>query len=62
MEQLARYEDAYEREGATTRLALEVGNWVAAWVREHQRYDLQVAAWARKAGLLEGGVSPSSRG
>lgn len=54
MEQLARYEDAYEREGATTRLALEVGTWVAAWVREHQRYDLLVAAYARKAGRTLG--------
>jgi len=55
LDQLARFEDAFGREGATTRLALEVGNWLAAWVREHQRYDLHVAAYARKAGLLETG-------
>lgn len=47
--QLARFEEARSREGATTRLTMEIGNWLARWIREHQRYDLQLAAHAREA-------------
>jgi hemerythrin len=28
--------------GVTTPLAMEVGNWLAAWIREHQRWDLEL--------------------
>jgi hemerythrin len=52
--QLARLEEARAREGETTRLAIDVGNWLAGWVREHQRYDLPVVAHAR-AGRDGGG-------
>jgi hemerythrin len=30
------------REGVTTALAMEVANWLAAWIREHQRWDLDL--------------------
>ena len=47
MQQVARFEDATTaRGGPTTRLAIDVGNWLASWVREHQRYDLQLTAYA----------------
>jgi hemerythrin len=45
--QIARFEEARTREGATVRLAMDIGNWLAGWVREHQRYDLQLVAQAR---------------
>jgi hemerythrin-like metal-binding protein len=47
--QLARFEDARSREGVTRRLAMEIGNWLACWIREHQRYDLQLATHVREA-------------
>lgn len=47
-EQLARLEEASRREGATMPLAIEVGNSLARWLREHQRYDLQLKAYVRQ--------------
>jgi hemerythrin len=47
-EQLARFEEASTREGATMRLAIEIGNALARWLRQHQRYDLQLAAHVRQ--------------
>jgi hemerythrin-like metal-binding protein len=38
-EQLAEF-SARCRDGVTTPLAMEVANWLAAWIREHQRFDL----------------------
>jgi hemerythrin-like metal-binding protein len=40
-EKLAEF-DARCAEGVTTPLAMEVGNWLAAWIREHQRWDLEL--------------------
>lgn len=40
-EQLAEFE-ARAGEGVTTALAMEVANWLAAWIREHQRWDLEL--------------------
>ncbi|HSD20129.1 MAG TPA: hemerythrin domain-containing protein [Anaeromyxobacter sp.] len=54
-EQLARFEEASMREGATTRLAIEIGNSLARWVREHQRYDLQFAAHVRETNRMAPG-------
>jgi hemerythrin len=51
-EQLARFEEARARDGATARLAMEVGNWLVGWIRDHQRYDLQLVA---RAGDRAGG-------
>jgi hemerythrin-like metal-binding protein len=48
MGQLERFEEARAREGATMRLAMEIGSWLAGWVREHQRHDLQLATHIRK--------------
>ena len=55
MERIARFEEATTREGATMRLAIDIGNWLASWVREHQRYDLQLAAYAREAEACDAG-------
>jgi hemerythrin len=49
--QLARFEAARTRDGPSMRLAMEIGNWLVAWVRDHQRYDLQLAAHASRTGL-----------
>jgi hemerythrin len=46
--QLARFEEARTREGATMPLAMEIGNWLVGWVRDHQRYDLEIVAYARR--------------
>jgi hemerythrin len=48
--QLARFEEATAGEGASMPLAMEIGNWLVAWVRDHQRYDLQLVAHARQTG------------
>lgn len=40
-EKLAEFE-ARCAQGATTPLAMEVANWLAAWIREHQRWDLEL--------------------
>jgi hemerythrin len=48
--QLARFEEARTRDGQSMRLAMEIGNWLVAWVRDHQRYDLQLAAHASRPG------------
>ena len=48
MGQLARFEEARAREGPTMQLAMEIGNWLAGWVREHQRHDLEFAAHVRE--------------
>jgi len=53
MERTARFEEAMTREGATTRLSIDIGNWLASWVREHQRYDLQLVAHAREADAMD---------
>lgn len=53
MERLAAFEDRHDREGGTRRLAGQVAEWLAAWVREHQRFDLHVAAQVRKIGRME---------
>jgi hypothetical protein len=29
---------------------IDIGNWFASWAREHQRYDLQLVAYAMDAG------------
>ncbi len=55
MERIARFEEATAREGATMRLAVDVGNSLASWVREHQRYDLQLVAHARQADAMDAG-------
>jgi hemerythrin len=34
--------DARCREGVTIPLSMEVANWLAAWIREHQRWDLEL--------------------
>jgi hemerythrin len=47
--QLARFEEARARDGATMQLAMDVGNWLVGWVRDHQRYDLEIVAQARAA-------------
>lgn len=44
-EELAGFE-ARCREGTSTALAMEVANWLAAWIREHQRWDLGLRAGA----------------
>jgi hemerythrin len=49
MDRIARFEETTSREGASTRLAMDVGNWLVSWVRDHQRYDLELAAYAREA-------------
>jgi len=49
MRELARLEEARTSEGASMRMAMEIGNWLARWVREHQRYDLELAAHLRAA-------------
>ena len=41
-ERLAGFEEALRRDGATMKLAMDVGNWLAGWVREHQRFDLEL--------------------
>ena len=46
--QLARFEEARARNGTSVPLAMEIGNWLAGWVREHQRYDLQLSEHARQ--------------
>jgi len=48
-QELVRLEEARTREGETVALAMEIGNWLARWVREHQRYDLLIAAHVREA-------------
>lgn len=58
IERLTAFEDRCDREGPSARLAGEVQAWLGAWVREHQRFDLHVAAQARQAGLLETGRPP----
>jgi hemerythrin len=45
--QLGRFEEARARDGASMPLAMEIGNWLVGWVRDHQRYDLQLAAHAQ---------------
>jgi hemerythrin len=57
-ERLAGFEAATAREGATTPLAIDVGNWLASWVREHQRYDLQLAAYAGGPDAAAGKTRP----
>lgn len=57
-EQLARFEEARTREGATMRLAIDIGNWLARWVREHQRYDLEIAAHVREMNRMPGEMGP----
>jgi hemerythrin len=53
MERVAHFEEATAREGATKHLAIDIGNWLASWVREHQRYDLQLVPYAREAEAKE---------
>jgi hemerythrin len=45
--QLGRFEEARARDGASMPLAMEIGNWLVGWVRDHQRYDLELAAHAK---------------
>jgi hemerythrin-like metal-binding protein len=40
-EQLAQFGARCEQ-GVTVPLAMEVANWLAAWIREHQRWDLEL--------------------
>src|SRR6266511_4501867 len=47
--QLARFEDARASKGASMPLAMEIGNWLVGWVRDHHRYDLRLAAHAGQA-------------
>jgi len=59
MGQLALFEDARTRDGVTMRLAMEVGDWLARWVREHQRHDLKLADHVRTARAAgSGGAAP----
>jgi hemerythrin len=48
--QLAGFAEARTRDGPSMGLAMEIGNWLVAWVRDHQRYDLQLAAHANRPG------------
>lgn len=54
-EQLARFEEASTREGPTMGLAMEIGNSLARWVREHQRHDLELAAHVRETNRMAPG-------
>lgn len=58
LEQLAAFEDRCDREGPTRELAVGIASWLDAWIREHQRFDLHVAAQARRAGLPEAAPAP----
>jgi len=53
--QLARFEDAIASKGASMPLAMEIGNWLVGWVRDHHRYDLRLAAHARQTGHNDAG-------
>lgn len=57
--QLRRFEEAQRGEGTTARLAMEMGNWLAAWVREHQRYDLELGDHLRAAEARRAGSGPA---
>lgn len=59
MDRIARFEETTAREGASTRLAMDVGNWLVGWVRDHQRYDLELVACARKPDAADAGKTPS---
>ena len=46
----ARLEDLggrSRRDGASTALAIELGDFVATWIRDHQRHDLELRSLAR---------------
>ena len=54
-ERLAAFDASCRRDGATTPLAMEIGNWLAAWLRDHQRHDLELRRYAAPDGAVGGG-------
>jgi hemerythrin len=56
--QLERLEQEARREGSSMPLAMEVGNWLVGWIRDHQRYDLAIVSDAAASALEPGGRGP----
>jgi hemerythrin len=54
-DRLAAFADDCAREGRTMPLAMAVGNWLAAWLRDHHRHDLELRRYASPGGHVGGG-------
>jgi hemerythrin-like metal-binding protein len=54
-QRLAAFDEVCRREGSTTPLAMELANWLAAWIREHQRHDLELRRYAAPEPTFGGG-------
>jgi hemerythrin len=54
-ERLAAFADECAREGASMPLAMRLGNWLAAWLRDHRRHDLELRRHARPGTGVGGG-------
>jgi hemerythrin-like metal-binding protein len=54
-ERLGELDERCRRDGAAMPLAMELGNWLAAWIREHQRHDLELRRLAPADAGVGGG-------
>jgi hemerythrin len=54
-ERLAAFADECARDGATMPLAMRLGNWLAAWLRDHHRHDLELRRHAPSGDRVGGG-------
>jgi hemerythrin len=52
---LVSFEEARAREGSSMRLAMELANWIGAWIRDHQGCEVDLRRYVAATGRVGGG-------